>query len=380
MKLGKRTITKKEAKKIILAAVLVWLCLFTVIKVRSCARNMGIGFPDTYLLAAFDTTDTGGNNSTLIYYDKNFKEVFRQDISEGNICDSANPPIIYKDKVYVAPWGGGFWANGAVDEVLEISRITGKQKKYKTGQKRVWGMAVTEDYIFTVSNSKSAVFARTSKKDGSVQELEYKNASSRQLDVYDQYLYCFIESEDEQGLLHTRCCILNIDTMEEVKSFAITDYGKAPEYTYMKDGILYMPIDTTSEDEDCGLLLMYDIETEELDSVDLGHEMPCQILEYAGKLVVTHTDLHYSDKGEHSVSIYDPEKGNLENYTVESALDQAFIKDGLLYALDTQEQTIFIYDMDSSGEELELKGSYKLKSKDGIFSLYRYYTGGFFMR
>ena len=380
MKLGKRTITKKEAKKIILAAVLVWLCLFTVIKVRSCARNMGIGFPDTYLLAAFDTTDTGGNYSTLIYYDKNFKEVFRQDISEGNICDSANPPIIYKDKVYVAPWGGGFWANGAVDEVLEISRITGKQKKYKTGQKRVWGMAVTEVYIFTVSHSKSAVFARTSKKDGSVQELEYKNASSRQLDVYDQYLYCFIESEDEQGLLHTRCCILNIDTMEEVKSFDITDYGKAPEYTYMKDGILYMPINSTSEDEDCGLLLMYDIETEELDSVDLGHEMPCQILEYAEKLVVTHTDLHYSDKGEHSVSIYDPEKGNLENYTVESALDQAFIKDGLLYALDTQEQSIFIYDMDGSGEELELKGNYKLKSKDSIFSLYRYYTGGFFMR
>ena len=373
MKLGKRTITKKEVKKIFLAAVLVWLCLFIVVKVRSCARNMGIGFPDTYLLAAFDTTDTPVNKSTLIYYDKHFKEVFRQDISEGNICSSSNPPIIYKDKVYVAPEGGGFWANA--DEVLEIDRITGKQKKYKTGQTRVWGMAVTEDYIFTVSNSKSAVLARTSKKDSSVQELEYKNASSGQLDVYDQYLYCFIENEDEQGLLHTRCCILNIDTMEEVKSIDITDYGKTPEYTYMKDGILYMPINRTSEGEDCGLLLMYDTETEELNSVDLGHEMPCQILEYAGKLVVTH-----SDKGEHSVSIYDPKTGNLENYTVESELNQAFIKDGLLYALDMQEQTIFVYDMDSSGEELELKGSYKLKSKDSIFSLYRYYTGGFFMR
>ena len=167
--------------------------------------------------------------------------------------------------------------------------------------------------------------------------------------------------------------------MEEVKSFDITAYGKMPEYTYMKDGILYMPINRTSEGEDCGLLLMYDIETEELDSMELGHEMPCQILEYAGKLVVIHTDI-YHGQGEHSVSIFNPKTGYLENYTVESELDQAFIKDGLLYALNTQEQSIFIYDMDGSGEELELKGNYKLKSKDSIFSLYRYYTGGFFMR
>ena len=262
-----------------------------------------------------------------------------------------------------------------VEEVLEIDRLTGKQKKYKTGQKRVEGMAVTEDYIFTVSNSKNAVLARISKQDGGVQELEYKNAFSDQVDAYGQYVYCFIESRDEQ----TWCSILDIDTMEEVKSFDITDYGKAPEYTYRKDGILYLPISSVSDGEDCGLLLMYDTQTGELDSIDLGHELPLQILEYEGKLVVTHTALFNPNRGEHSVSIYDPETGQLENYTVESTLDQAVIKDDLLYALDTQEQTIFIYDMKSSGGALELKGSYKLKSKDD-FSRNRYYTGGFFIR
>lgn len=372
MKLGNYTITKKEIGKVLLAAVLVSLCIFAVVKVRSYARNRGVGFPDTYLLAAFDTT-ADVNSGTLIYYDENFKEVFRQDIPMGDSCDSSNPPIVYGDKVYVAP--GGQWFRADVEEVLEIDRLTGKQKKYKTGQNRIEGMAVTEDYIFTVSNSKNAVLARISKQDGSIQELEYKNAFSNQVDAYGQYVYCFIESRDEQ----TRCSIRDIDTLEEVKSFDITDYGNAPEYTYMKDGLLYIPISSASEGENCGLLLMYDTKTGELDSMDLGHELPFQILEYEGKLVVTHTALFDSNRGEHSVSIYDPETGQLENYTTESTLDQTAIKDGLLYALDRQEQTIFIYDMKSSGGALELKGSYKLKSKDD-FSRNRYYTGGFFIR
>ena len=372
MKLGNHAITKKEVGKVFLAAVLVCLCIFTIVKVRSYARNRGVGFPDTYLLAAFDTT-ADVNSGTLIYYDEDFKEVFRQDIPMGDSCDSSNPPIVYGDKVYVAP--GGQWFRADVEEVLEIDRLTGKQKKYKTGQKRVEGMAVTEDYIFTVSNSKNAVLARISKQDGSIQELEYKNAFSDQVNVYGQYVYCFIESRDEQ----TRCSILDIDTMEEVKSFDITDYGKAPEYTYRKDGILYLPISSVNDGGDCGFLLMYDTETGELNSIDLDHELPLQILEYEGKLVVTHTALFNPNRGEHSVSIYDPETGQLENYTAESTLDQAAIKDDLLYALDTQEQTIFIYDMRSSGGALELKGSYKLKSKEGS-SLNTYFTGGFFMR
>ena len=83
MKLGNHAITKKEIGKVLLAAVLVCICFFVVVKVRSYARNRGIGFPDTYLLAAFDTTDAA-NSGTLIYYDENFREVFRQDIPMGN--------------------------------------------------------------------------------------------------------------------------------------------------------------------------------------------------------------------------------------------------------------------------------------------------------
>ena len=382
MKFGKRTITEKEKLKIFLVVVLICFCLFIVINVRAYVKNRGVGFPDTYLFAAFDTSDVvRKNNSTLIYYDEYFREVFRQDIPVSDICNSTSPPIICGDKVYVAPYGDGAWFKP--DEVLEIDRMTGKQKKYKTGQDFVWSMAVTEDYIFTVSNSEDAVLARTNKKDGSIQEVAYKNGWSSQLNVYGQYLYWFVEDEDG----HSWCIILDIDTMAEIKSVDFTDYGKMPNPgygelpndTYMKDGILYMPIHYDSEDEECGHLLMYNTETDELESVDLGHGLPCQILEYEGKLVVTHTNYflepYASGFDEQSVSIYDPETGHLENYGTISALDQVIIKDGLLYALDRKEQSIFIYDMDSSGEELELKGCCELKSK-GRF----YYSGGFFMR
>lgn len=378
MKIGKYIVTKKEILKVLGLAVLVCLCILMVAKLNSYRRVKGIGFPDSYLLAAFDTTDTGGNDGSVIYYDENFKEVFRQDIPMGNICNSFRPPIVYKDKVYVAPYGDGYW--GGVEEVLEIDRETGKQKKYKTNLVYAQAFAVTEDYIFTVNNLDGVThLVRTEKENGEILELEYPGEFSFQIDVYGQYLYCFIDSEDEEGAYHAGCRIIDIDSMKEAGGFDITEYGKEPQYTYMKDKILYMPIHYTSTDEDCGILLKYNIETETLEAVDLGHELPCQILEYEGKLVITHANLVYANPGECSVSFYDPKTGQLENYAVESTLNQAVIKDDLLYALDTQEQKIFIYDMNSKGDALELKGSYKLKSKEGTVP-YRYYTGGFFMR
>ena len=65
MKFGKRTITEKEKLKIFLVAVSVCLCLFIVINVRSYVKNRGVGFPDTYLFAAFDTSDDGKKITAL---------------------------------------------------------------------------------------------------------------------------------------------------------------------------------------------------------------------------------------------------------------------------------------------------------------------------
>ena len=378
MKIGKHIVTKKEILKISGLAVLVCLCVFGAVKVNSCRKIKGIGFPASYLLAAFDTTGTGGNNGSVIYYDENFKEVFRQDIPMGKICNSYNPPVVYKDKVYVAPFGDAYW--GGVEEVLEIDRKTGKQKKYKTNLVYAQGLAVAEDYVFTVNNLDGIThLVRTEKESGEILELSYPGEFSMQIDVYGQYLYYFMFREDAEGGYQAGCRIIDIDSMKEAGGFDITEYGKEPDYTYMKDKILYMPIAHTSTDEHCGILLKYDTETKMLEAVDLGYDLPCQILEYEGKLVITHVNLSYANPGECSVSFYDLKTGHLENYAVESTLDQAVIKDGKMYALDTQEQKIFIYDMDVKGDALELKGSYKLKSKDGTVP-YRYYTGGFFMR
>lgn len=109
---SKQMITGKNIKKVVLFAVVGILCIIAGIKVNSYLKNRGVGFPDNYLLAAFDTTDTGENKGSLIYYDDNFKEVFRQSVPMGNSCDADRPPISYENKIYVAPQGEGFFISG----------------------------------------------------------------------------------------------------------------------------------------------------------------------------------------------------------------------------------------------------------------------------
>lgn len=265
-------IKKFKAVKWIGLVVLVGLLGFGGFKVYNALKNQGVGFPDTYLLAAFDTTEKL-NDTTLTYYDENFEAVFRQEISVGQMCFSFSPPILYDGKIYTAPCGQG-WVMDA-DEVWEIDKDTGKQKKYKTEQRGVAGMAVTERYIFTVNNWNGVpVLARTDKQTGEVVEQEYPGKFCPQIDAYGKQLYCFIVDDKEEPY-DTRCSVINIDTLEEETSFNISEYGTAPENTYMKDGILYMPIRYTSTMEECGLLLMYDTETEKLEAVDLGANYAC---------------------------------------------------------------------------------------------------------
>lgn len=115
---------------------------------------------------------------------------------------------------------------------------------------------------------------------------------SSQVDVYGDNLYCFIENQNEEGQYCIRCSVRDIDTMEEVADFDISDYGKSPEYTYMKNDILYMPIRYTGQDEACGTLLRYDTKTGKLDGVDLEYVFAIQILyrwifyEIGGNIVV----------------------------------------------------------------------------------------------
>ena len=372
--------TVRSHKKIIIClvigAALLMLCLFFIIKVKDSLKNSGVGFPETYFIAAFDTTEYK-NDTNLIYYDEKFLEVYRQHISWGNACDPFYPPVLLDGKIYIAPIGAGLSYDA--DEVIEIDKKTGKHKKYKTNQHYVQGMAVSEKYIFTVNDwNYTAVIARTEKESQKVSELEFPDELCSQIDLYEDNLYCFLLSENE-GVFRTRCLIIDIETLEEVKSFDISEYGQGPHYTYMKDGILYMPIPLTKEDEPCNLLLMYNTQTEELKEVELAQELPGQIVEYKNKLLITHVNYSHSDVLDCSVSMYNPENGEVDNYKVQSVLEQVAVKGNQLYALDVQEQAVFVYNLDSKGEELELVEKYTLQSKQGTSS-YRYYIGGFFMK
>lgn len=350
--------------------MLVIICIQIIIKNDKKSASLN------YLFAAFDTT-VQKNDSDLIFYDKDFNEIYKKNIPIGGISDSFIPPLEFDEKIYVAP--NGNWFETDCDEVLEFNKKTGNYISYKTNQFAVRSLAVSEKYIFTVNEWNGVtVLARINKDSKEIKEIKFEGKSCSQIDVYDNNLYFFIsyEENDEENECNTSLYILDIDTMEITKNIDISEYGRTPEATCMKDGVLYMPIQYTKADEYCGLLLMYNTQNGEMQKIDLNHKSPSNILVYKDSILIIHTDLVGVSREEHSVTFYNPYDNTLKNYTLKNCINYAIVKDDTLYTLDSSENSVYIYKINKTKEPIFIN-KIKLKTKDGDTSE-NYYSGGFF--
>ena len=105
--------------------MLVIICIQIIIKNDKKSASLN------YLFAAFDTT-VQKNDSDLIFYDKDFNEIYKKNIPIGGISDSFIPPLEFDEKIYVAP--NGNWFETDCDEVLEFNKKTGNYISYKTNE------------------------------------------------------------------------------------------------------------------------------------------------------------------------------------------------------------------------------------------------------
>lgn len=325
-------------------------------------------FSEDYDFAIIDTT--GQDNKSFIYYfDNSGKKLFEKFIDMGYMGDTFSFPVVYNNKAYVTPWGTDLDRDLSV--VLEIDMENGEYKTYDTTLHSSNSLAVTDKYFFTVNTINAVTkIARTDRETSDNRIKEIPDYVIGKIAVFDNILYTFGCALDD---MKSELIEIDIDTMNTIKIYDISKYGDSPaDSALLDEGKLYftMPYRDGSPNDSLTIL---DIKTDEINEIRLPEYSPSQLLKYKDYIVISHVD-NVMNEG-NSLSILNPETGEIVHHVLKNIPRQVYIKDDYLYSMDITNRNICKYQL--KDDEIKLLDQIDIeKRKDDEF----FFLSGFFCK
>ena len=132
-------------KKISFLAVLI-LCILCF---SNCMSKGKTGFKNKDFKIAVVVTSGNKDKSEIVFYDNKLKEIFRRNISFGNIASSFDPPVNYNQKIYMIPRGVPF--QNEREEVMEYDLKSHNIHSYEIGKPGLFAFDLTSKYLFTTN-------------------------------------------------------------------------------------------------------------------------------------------------------------------------------------------------------------------------------------
>ncbi|HPU62642.1 MAG TPA: hypothetical protein PK304_00650 [Mobilitalea sp.] len=352
-----------KATNILGGLILVTVLISFALIISGCKK-----FPQEYDFAVIDTTGYA-NKSYIYYYDNSGKKLYEKYISMGYMGDTFSFPQVYKDKIYVTPWGTDLERELSV--VLEIDIESGRYKTYDTTLHSINSMAVTEKYIFTVNTINAVTkLARTDKETEETDIKEWPDYVIGKIAVFDNILYAFGCAFED---MRSELIEIDVETFEVINTYDISKFGDSPaDFALLDDGKLYFTL-PYKNNEPNDSLTVYDLNNKEFKKIKMPGTSPSQLLKYRNYLIISHVD-HVLNEGS-SISIYDIETGKLKHYQLKNTPRQIGIKDNYLYSLDITERNVCIYKLDGNNIEF-IDQIFIEKRKAKEF----YFLSGFFLK
>ena len=302
--------------------------------------------------------------STITYYDKDLKEVGKQNFPYGGLCGSVEP-VFYGDKVYLVPDGG---QKTLSDIVLEIDVKTGTQKEYHMPESGLWDMEVDAENIYFVNNQDGCVYS-FNKRNSNVGRVKLADSDfCDALALKDGILYAFGEETS---------CLYEIDvkTFSVVNKVDVSKYGEGVLGTCFYGEDLYIVFSQLGEDTELDYICSYSFATKKMRKIGLGVKEPLQIKKHKGLLYIVHSDMHDQENTSSSISIYNPKNGDLQNEMLDRHIS----------GIDFKNEKMFLYGNNTFAIYSEDKNhKFVLEKEKDVYTQKNnrcyYWVSGFFLK
>lgn len=336
------------------------LGLYCIVGLTACGQSDEL--PEDYAIGIIRTIGNK-NSSDILYFNEDLEQTGNTHYKYATMGELFYPPVVHDGAVYIVPQGQ---ANRKDEKtVLQLNLETLEQQLFPLDQIAIYGVSVNSSAIYAANNiNNKSYVSRIDRLDKSVKNIEYGNAYVSTAYVFNDVLYAFSSTWNNDALKSTLHCI-DPATMTEQKQIDISALGCGIRSVVGVDDILYFAISTDPQDNFNNVVGAYNTATNEITTIKFPQDV-FHLLNVGDKLYVTHGNL-VTGAGT-SLSVYDITSGDISTYDLGICPGQIAVHGEALYVMGQNQ--LAKYNL----QTLEKQAEIAIPLNDG------YYLSGIFAR
>lgn len=340
--------------------LVLFLSLCCVASLAACSQSDEL--PEDYAIGIICTIGNK-NSSDILYFNEDLEQTGSTHYKYATMGELFYPPVVHDGAVYIVPQGQ---ANKKDEKtILQLNLDTLEQQEFPLDQIAIYGVSVNSSAIYAANNiNNQSYVSRIDRLDKTVKTITYDNAYVSTTCIFNDVLYAFSSTWENDTLKSTLHCIDPV-TMTEVNQIDISALGCGIRSVVGVDDILYFAISTDPQDNFNHVVGAYDTTTGEITTIEFPQDV-FHLLNVGDKLYVTHGNL-VTGAGT-SLSVYDIVSGDIVNYDLGICPGQIAVHGEALYVMGQYQ--LAKYDLHT----LEKQAEIEIPLNDG------YYLSGIFAR
>lgn len=183
----------------------------------------------------------------------------------------------------------GIFTKKDTKKVLSINKKIFTITKYNIDNIALQNIAVNDDYIYVNSNLNYETFINQfNRSNGNIMETVYAGAYFSSIVATNDKVFLIWAKEDD----FTTSYIYVVDKeLNDINKIDISEYGSGIFKYLVDENYLYLSVNHTLFDEYVSLIMKLNMDTYDIEVIDLELNFPDTILSYKDKIFIAHNDI-----------------------------------------------------------------------------------------
>lgn len=318
---------------------------------------------DNFFIGVIETTQSE-EKSSITYYDSNLKELGVRNLKFADLSSYWNDLGYFDHTIVLIPTG--LMKKKDTEKILTLNLNNLEVTEYPINRVNIGCANQNEEYVYAASNlNGEAYITGRNKQTGEVKEvkLDKVRAYVSNLTAYKDNLYAFYFNQNDDGDVVSGLHIYD-KNLVLTKTINLNEFGWSFLKTLVHEDKMYIPNARDIHDQESNKLLVLDLITNEIQSIDLPYTEPNDIVAYNNSVIISHSSI--VEPNGSLISMYDIQTGNITSFDLKCNIARIDIVDNILVVLNADNKLI-TFDVAKGFSEInEIELTFN-SSKNGVF-------------